>query len=453
MALMRREDSTICGLVGIAGKIDSTGKSVFRRLLELDTVRGPHSTGVLFVGDRGNTEVLKKVGTPWDLYSYKATEEAFKNSVNVLMGHNRWATQGKINNVNAHPFDMGNIIGAHNGTLTTRYNLQDHLKFDVDSENLYHHMEENGVNDTIPKLNGAFALTWWDKTDDTLNIIRNDKRPLHYAISKDKKTILWASEPWMIYVACNAHKFEVDTIEEFKEDVLHSFSIPLGMAYNAKELTKPRIRKMEMYVPPVYSRPANTVFPRPTLVHGAVNTSLDKVGTEVKKTGGAASFMEYQKCVGQSLDFYVWGASSNSLGQRYIQCYGVDDDRLDIRCFAEVSGHQWKKMLASTKHFKGHCKAFSSSSGMHLTMDLRSVEEIEVADAEKDTPPMYFIGYESSLITLPEYEKATERGCSWCSGHVDEEDANDLEWISCNEFVCGDCKELTDVKEFINQAN
>lgn len=428
---------------------------MFRRLLELDTVRGPHSTGVLFVDDRGLTNVVKKVGTPWDLYSHKVTEEAFKSSVNLLMGHNRWATQGKINNANAHPFDMGNIIGAHNGTLTTRYNLQDHLKFDVDSENLYHHMEENGVNDTIPKLNGAFALTWWDKTDDTLNIIRNDKRPLHYAVSKDKKTLLWASEPWMIYVACSAHKFEIDPIEEFKEEMLYSFDIPMGMAYNAKELNKPKVRKMGMYVqpvynPPVYSRPP--VFPRPSLVAVGLNKDV-KEGTTVKKTGGSASFMEYQKCVGQSLDFYVWGASTNTLGQRYIQCYLVDDDRIDIRCFPTVSNHQWKKLLSSSKHFRGHCKAFSSSSGMHLTIDLRSVEEIEVADSEKDLPLDLVEGYEGTLLTFPEYEKATERGCAWCSGHVDEEDAKGLEWISCNEFVCGDCKELTDVKEFINQAN
>ena len=450
----------MCGLVGLVGKIDTVGKSVFRCLLELDTMRGPHSTGVLFVDDRGRTDLLKKVGTPWDLYSHKATEEAFKSPANLLMGHNRWATQGKINNANAHPFDMGNIIGAHNGTLTSRYNLQDHLKFDVDSENLYHHMEENGVADTIPKLNGAFALTWWDKTDETLNIIRNDKRPLHYALTTDKKTLLWASEPWMLIVATSKHKMEIGEVEEFEQEVLHTFSIELGFAHSAKELNKPHLRKMQMYVPPAYPvHSRQTVFPKPALVAGKGQVVIDKgvtktaENTEVKKTGGAASFMEYQKCVGKDIDFYVWGGSTNTLGQRYIQCYGVDDERLDVRCYAEVNTYLWKKLLSSSKHFKGSCKAFSSSSGNHLTIDLRSVVEIDVVDAVDDTPLDLFLGYGGELLTLTEYEKATENGCAWCSGHVDEEDAPKLTFISGKEFVCGDCAELSDVKEFINQAN
>src|SRR3546814_8848521 len=35
----------------------------------------------------------------------------------AFVGHNRFATKGKVNDLNAHPFHYGNIVGAHNGTL------------------------------------------------------------------------------------------------------------------------------------------------------------------------------------------------------------------------------------------------------------------------------------------------------------------------------------------------
>lgn len=448
----------MCGLVGIAGKIGANEKQAFRRMLEFDTVRGPHSTGVLFVATTGQTEVVKKVGTPWDLYQHKTAEENFKHSHNVLLGHNRWATQGKINNVNAHPFDMGNIIGAHNGTLTSRYNLDDHIKFDVDSENLYHHMENSGVADTIPKLNGAFALTWWNIEEGTVNMIRNSQRSLYYTFTKDHMTLMWASEPWMIIVAADSVKLDIEKIKELPEGVHHSFEVPMGFATQAKPFEKVRIRKLEMYQPPVYNRqgffPANRS--KPALVvdrsTGAVNVVKHEDAPEKKIVISAPSFIEYQKFVNNEETFYVWGASTSKTGQRYIQCYSTTDDRINIRCYAAEDGYIWKKLLNSTMHFKAQIKAFSSSDGMYLTVDLRSIEEVEVEDYEKDLPPILFPGYEDSKLTFVEFELATNKGCAWCSGHVDEEDADHLHWISHSEFICGDCKELADVKDYIKQA-
>src|SRR3546814_12623264 len=38
----------------------------------------------------------------------------------AFIGHNRAATLGKVNGLNAHPFRYDNIMGAHNGTLDTQ---------------------------------------------------------------------------------------------------------------------------------------------------------------------------------------------------------------------------------------------------------------------------------------------------------------------------------------------
>lgn len=448
---------------------------MFKRLLEFDTVRGPHSTGALFVNAQGQTDVVKRVGTPWDWYQYKAVEDKFRVFSCVLMGHNRWATQGKINNVNAHPFEFDAVIGAHNGTLVSRTLLDDNNKFDVDSENLYHHMNRHGWEDTLPKLNGAFALTWWDKEDRTLNFARNDQRPLFYCTSEDNKTVFWASEPWMLSIAAAHSSVKLNKIVELPTLVHMRIEVPLKTMAMAIEIPEPVCTPFEAYKPPVYHRPASTgpgnvapfpgtdkpalvaaktVTPLPDEKDGNVGESATK-NTEVVRTplvSGQASFMEYQKRMNKEVVFSVWGIAK-SANQKYIQAYAIDDERISVRCYAGEGTHLWKKLLGSSMYFKGMVKGFSSNSGMHLTVDLRSVTEDESSTIEldDDTPVLVF-GYQDELLTHDEFAKATERGCAWCRVHVSVEDAHDCVFINQRDFICPECKEFTAVEEFMKEA-
>jgi predicted glutamine amidotransferase len=467
----------MCGLVGAAGKLGSNEERMFKRLLEFDTVRGPHSTGVLFVSSAGATEVIKRVGTPWDFYQFKAVDEKFRLFHSVLMGHNRWATQGKINNTNAHPFEIDTIIGAHNGTLTTRYQLDDHAKFDVDSENIFHHMENHGIQETTPKLNGAFALTWWDKKDRSLNFIRNDQRPLFYVFSDDKKSLFWASEVWMLTVAAHHAVVKLGKIEELPIGVHYRFDVPLGPLATAKEFDKPVAVKCELYTPPVYNtgtyyggNKVNEPFPRkPALVtprpeSKAVGTVTDIVsrleGKERPRiVSGNASFMEYQKRMNKNVAFTVQCAAT-AANQKYIQCYAIDDERISIRCYPGEGTALWKKLLGSTMAFKGMVKSFTSNGGMHLTIDLRSIMEDPKAtalmsgDEELDDAdfPVLLEGYKGELLTPAEFKKATENGCAWCKQDTCLEEADDIVFVGPSEFICPDCKDFTDVADYIKQT-
>lgn len=463
----------MCGIVGCAGKIGNNEECMFKRMLEFDTVRGPHSTGALFVNAQGHTDVVKRVGTPWDWYQCKAVEEKFRTFSCVLMGHNRWATQGKINNVNAHPFEFDRIIGAHNGTLTTRYMLDDSGKFDVDSENLYHHMNRNGWEDTLPKLNGAFALTWWDKEERSLNFARNNQRPLYFTHSEDGRTFFWASEPWMISVAAHHSEVKIQAIKELPILSHMRVDVPLKVLASAEVIPEPTFTSFEGYQVPVYHRPANTgnvaPFPKhdkPALVADKRVTPLpvkthESDGTPVidsskidrpKVVAGNASFMDYQKRLNKEVTFTVWGMAK-SANQKYIQCYALDDDRISVRCYAGEGTHLWKKLLGSTLCFKGLVKGFNNVGGMHLTVDLRSVDEDANAliFEDDDVPPLVF-GYKDKLLTHEEFEKATERGCAWCRVHVAVEDAHECVFISERDFICPDCAEFETVQEFIKDA-
>lgn len=165
-----------------------------------DVVRGKDSTGVARVLGDGSVEVYKKAIPSYDFLETAMGKEALSFSeayINAMIGHNRAATVGKVNSDNAHPFQHNHITLAHNGTLTYRGNLKN--KCTTDSEEICKELAE--VKDTVSvleKLEGAFALTWYNAEDDTINLARNNERPLWIAKMKDNDGILWASEQWML---------------------------------------------------------------------------------------------------------------------------------------------------------------------------------------------------------------------------------------------------------------
>ena len=112
---------------------------------------------------------------------------------------------GKVNNVNAHPYQFGDIAGAHNGTLTkdswADLEIESGEMTDTDSAAVFACINEVGIDQTIKLMErgrtsreGAWALTYHNKVDGTINFIRNDHRPLWFAFSEDLKKVYWASE-------------------------------------------------------------------------------------------------------------------------------------------------------------------------------------------------------------------------------------------------------------------
>lgn len=217
----------MCGLVGMAGNITRNMEQAFRTMLYVDVIRGEHSTGVAGVGKySGRVSVVKALGPPTTLMGMDVFRKDITNVPNkVLIGHNRFATRGAINVDNAHPFQAGHITGAHNGTLVNKWELPDQAKYGTDSEALYNLIANEGVEKGVSAACGAYALTFYDAREETINLIRNDQRTLYYALTEKEDAIIWASEKWMIEVSCKRHDVKIGSTYLLKEDTLLTMQV------------------------------------------------------------------------------------------------------------------------------------------------------------------------------------------------------------------------------------
>lgn len=189
----------MCGLIGVAGVVGAKEEKIVKELLIVDSLRGVDSTGIAVV-PRGDSDVkvAKKIGHAYELIEHRSFNQALAGLHRAIIGHNRWGTIGRVSSVNAHPFDFDTLVGAHNGTLTSKWKFKDNNRFDTDSEAMYNHMDQKGLRDTMENMAGAWAMTWWDKDAETINFLRNKERPLWLIYTDDNKQLFWSSELWML---------------------------------------------------------------------------------------------------------------------------------------------------------------------------------------------------------------------------------------------------------------
>lgn len=237
----------MCGIIGVFGQITHKEETVFKQMLEVDSLRGRHSTGVVKVTYDGTVSTKKKAVDGMDFVKLEGNWIT-QGTNKVLIGHNRWATKGAVNDVNAHPFTHKHIHGVHNGTLTTQMGLKDQHKFEVDSDNIFYDIAHGSVEKTVPNLRGAFAIALYDELNSAVKVFRNSQRELAMATVNNGRTVIIASEYMMLEWVLMRNGYHdkdgvptyelVEFIDTYKEITL------LPFAKNDKNGTKDIIKTM-----------------------------------------------------------------------------------------------------------------------------------------------------------------------------------------------------------------
>ena len=445
----------MCGLVGVVGTIDAVDNKIFKDLLRVDVLRGPHSTGICARTRMEQPKILKKALLPDDLLSLKKAEDLFNefSRNDILMGHNRWATMGGINHINAHPFERETIIGAHNGTLKRQSLLPDHMDFDVDSENIFHSFEKIGVKETVKLLYGAFALTWFDRNTNIMNFTRNDERSLYYCFSAKGRTFYYASEAWMLEGVLGRHRVQHQGIMQF--DPLWHYSLRISDQGQPFDKDSFKMSRLEEYKPPKQSSRSHWKKQMSTgKSDGNVKDITKKMNRSVSgKTGGTSNDTRpYEN--GNDVFFCI---KADPPGANYLVGRDVSSTERKIHIYLPRGSVLRKKLLGSPSDQWWTGVVNSYAKGGEIIVQANSVRDYEGFCAEKGRLDEH---YRESLALGdnddPDWERhvsmiAAVGRCSWCDEVLSPTDDNHIE--NAHTIVCQQCKNLDEVKEVYPSAN
>lgn len=127
--------------------------------------RGGHGWGYAVVESQNQIQIQKGMGK----FSSNRCDPFAR--MNTVIGHTRFATTGAKVLENAHPFEIGPIVGAHNGMLWNHELLAKVYERDyqVDSMHLFAHLADNLPFDDIE---GYGTISWYDYRDDKVRLCR-----------------------------------------------------------------------------------------------------------------------------------------------------------------------------------------------------------------------------------------------------------------------------------------
>lgn len=436
----------MCGLVGCAGNISAKQEKAFSHLLILDGLRGIDSTGMAAVSKFYSHDIMlaKQVGNPYELIQHPVFNKAMQRVNRVFIGHNRYATQGKVNKINAHPYEFDKLVGAHNGTLHAKHNLLDHRDFDVDSMNLYHHINEKGLNDVLKVMEGAWALTWWDKDEETVNFLRNKERPLFMTMTKTG-TLFWASEQWMLEVALSRNDLEFEKITSLPEDIHLSFLIDTQGNVGKPHAVEAKASKKSSTFPAWATGNVNVGSSQNAQIHSNV-VPIDSKNTGVAPTTATALVAGYSPS--HVISLKVGDKSKDRSGNEFYWCEDFLNKDKKLRLYIKSTDRitlTGKFISASMHQYR-----FSDALGLYYKVQHSSVRllnpEPETKEEIDEGKPFY---HNSKGRLIPKDQWEEEHGiCAMCTGYVNPE--LEFKFTVDGEVLCHECAHDPMTKMYVN---
>lgn len=433
----------MCGIVGFAGFTSKDYDRVAKEMLIIDSLRGTDSTG-FFVDFKDEDHVHKTVGDPYPMVESKTWNRIWMTPCpNVFIGHNRYSTIGKSSRENAHPFEVGNIVGVHNGTINNKYALEGGQQVNVDSIALYNHINVKGLQDAVNTANGAYSLVWWDRDERRIHFLRNKERPMFIAFSKGDNVLFWASEPWMIEAIAYRNNIQLSTAPYLTEEDNH-FSYKVAENGRLSDFEEEECKRVVA--------PTTTFFPVGNRNVGAASTG----------SNSTPLFRRIPNCSldGQFVKLHACHTQVDQHGAKYLSCVplhgqGVATDKV-FRIYMtprdNLDEHVGKKFVGKvidffsidgqTETVLGYYKIEYSSLRLLKTVEDIAAEKTEENKKEEggveDASAPTFRDGEGRYIIRAAWKRKYQDGCCWCCSAVDPEDEH--HFTKNGDLVCGSCQ-------------
>lgn len=170
--------------------------------------RGRDASGYAVYDERSKKILFRKTNGPF-LQSGLLAEMI---RARCAFGHTRYATVGAKTEVNAHPWHIGNLVGAHNGGIFNHRELQkkypDRDDYEVDSMHLIRHIAD-GLD--TKELEGYGTVQWMDTHDmGAVYLCAMNRGDLEIEVFPDGG-VVWASTTEALRVALQAIKMYATT--------------------------------------------------------------------------------------------------------------------------------------------------------------------------------------------------------------------------------------------------
>jgi glucosamine--fructose-6-phosphate aminotransferase (isomerizing) len=293
----------MCGIIGYMGRLNA--KEVLIGGLERLEYRGYDSAGIAFIKDTVSPNppvIIKKTGKVNNLKDTVALDNS--NAIGGI-GHTRWATHGRVTEVNAHPHTDENVTLIHNGIIENYQEILSINKFntsmksDTDTEvaakllnYLYEINEHNpiaSIRDITKLINGtyAFCILFKDRPNELYAIRRVS--PLIAAQTKDGTFIasditafipytnIYSPIPEDVIVKLTADEIVTINLDE-SPVILEKHEVTWNMEA-AQKNGYPHFMIKEIYEQP--KAIADTLLPR--IINGLPDLSIDEIPDEIFK--------------------------------------------------------------------------------------------------------------------------------------------------------------------------
>lgn len=242
----------MCGIVAYVG--DQQAYPIILEGLKRLEYRGYDSAGVSLIHNRNLTTVKKKG-------KVKELEEAAKlvdTNATIGIGHTRWATHGKPDDINAHPHNSGDgrLSLIHNGIIENYETLKKYLierghsfVSETDTEVLVHLIEEYQQREQLPleeavriallRVEGAYAIVVMDKDNPDKIVGARKSSPLVFGIG-DNEYFLASDATPIIKFTNKVIYLKDDEIITIKRDGNYEVKTIQN------ELKKPRVKEIDL---------------------------------------------------------------------------------------------------------------------------------------------------------------------------------------------------------------